>query len=111
VPNPDVLVLSDFVREETTATKGRAVFAVLYHVNHVGEIIDELVAMLLMAKAEGKSAADLVATSRMTFTGPPGTGKHSSRAHQVSHGHVIHRQDCYCKKIWSPIQGTWSWWM
>jgi hypothetical protein len=89
LPHPDVLVISDFVREETSAAKGRAAFAGLYNIDHVGAVIDELEAMLMQAKAEGKSPAEMLSTCHMVFTGPPGTGA---------------SQSCFCYCAYIPEQ-------
>lgn len=75
VPHPDVLVIDDFIVEHTSPQKAREEFANMSHVDHLHRIIDQLEATLLQSREEGRSAAEVVETAHMVFTGPPGSGK------------------------------------
>ena len=43
--------------------------------DHIKEVLDELEAIILQAKADGREPADVLADNHMVFMGPPGTGK------------------------------------
>eukprot|EP01036_Dinobryon_divergens_P035951 gene35952-46693_t len=75
VPHPDLLLLEDFVTEELSVPKARAQFDDLCNCDHIHQFIDQLEATISQLRSEGKSPADLVSSSHMIFTGPPGTGK------------------------------------
>jgi hypothetical protein len=74
LPNPDYLILSDFIDEDKSADKARTAFANMVNVGPIMSMIDDLEATIMQAKLDGKSAADILANTHMVFTGPPGTG-------------------------------------
>ena len=75
MPNPDVLLRSDFIQNEVHVASSRDAFANLYNMDHIKEVLDELEAIILQAKADGREPADVLADNHMVFMGPPGTGK------------------------------------
>jgi replication-associated recombination protein RarA len=75
LPNPDLLLLSDFIQNEEDAASARNVFANLYNMDHIVEVLDELESIIVQAKADGREPADVLANNHMVFIGPPGTGK------------------------------------
>ena len=74
LPNPDILVLADFVTEENNARKARDLFSEMVNLEHIIGVIDALEATIMQAKNDGKTPSDILANSHMIFTGPPGTG-------------------------------------
>ena len=80
MPNPDVLLRSDFIQNETDAASARDAFANLYNMDHIKDVLDELEAIILQSKADGREPADVLADSHMVFVGPPGTGKTTVRS-------------------------------
>jgi hypothetical protein len=74
LPNPDMLLLADFISEENSAQKARDLFNDMVNLDHIISVIDALEATIIQAKNDGKSATDILANSHMIFTGPPGTG-------------------------------------
>lgn len=75
LPRADVLVLDDFITEETSVAKAKEGFATMQNMNHILAYIHRLEATMLEKKREGKSPSEIVADAHMIFTGPPGTGK------------------------------------
>ncbi len=75
LPNPDLLLRSDFIQNEADAASARDAFSNLYNMDHIVEVLDELEAIILQAKADGREPADVLADNHMVFMGPPGTGK------------------------------------
>ena len=75
LPRPDVLVLDDFVTEETSVAKAKEGFATMQNMDHILAYIHRLEATMLEKKREGKAPGEIVADAHMIFTGPPGTGK------------------------------------
>ena len=74
LPNPDHLILADFVSEDKSADIARDAFKNMVNVEHIMSVIDDLEATIIQAKEDGKSAADILANSHMVFIGPAGTG-------------------------------------
>lgn len=74
-PRPDVLVLEDFITDETSGQKARDQFSNMCNMEHIFKLIDRLEATLIQSKEEGKTTADILSNFHMVFTGPPGTGK------------------------------------
>ena len=75
MPNPDLLIRSDFIQNEVDAASARDAFANLYNMDHIIDVLDELEAVIQQAKADGREPADVLADNHMVFMGPPGTGK------------------------------------
>jgi len=75
MPNPDLLLRSDFIQNEMDVASSSDAFANLYNMDHINEVLDELEAIILQAKADGREPADVLADNHMVFMGPPGTGK------------------------------------
>ena len=75
MPNPDLLLRSDFIPNEVDTASARDAFAKLYNMDHIKDELDELEAIILQAKADGIEPADVLADNHMVFVGPPGTGK------------------------------------
>lgn len=74
LPNPDYLILSDFIDDDKSADKAREAFKNMVNVGPIMMMIDDLEATITQAKLDGKSPADILANTHMVFTGPPGTG-------------------------------------
>ena len=70
VPNPDYLILQDFITEENSSDKARDTFKDMVNIEHILDVINGLEATIIQAKLDGKSAADILANSHMIFTGP-----------------------------------------
>ena len=76
MPDPDVLVRRDFIpKEEADAAAARGAFDNMYNTGHIVDVLDKLEALIVTAKGDGRTAADVLADSHMVFVGPPGTGK------------------------------------
>jgi len=75
LPDPDLLVRSDFIPEEVNVEQAREAFASLYNVEHIMQVMDRLEALILAATADGREPAEILADAHMVFVGPPGTGK------------------------------------
>jgi hypothetical protein len=81
LPNPDILVLADFISEDNSAQKARDLFNDMVNLEHIIGVIDALEATIIQAKNDGKTPSDILANSHMIFTGPPGTGKTTVAKH------------------------------
>jgi len=75
LPDPDVLVRSDFIPEEVKVEQAREAFSCLYNVEHIMQVMDRLEALIFAATADGREPAEILADAHMVFVGPPGTGK------------------------------------
>jgi hypothetical protein len=69
--HPDVLLASDFVRARASA-HGSHPLANLYNVEHITATLNELQALIIAAKDDGRQPADVLADSHMFFLGPTG---------------------------------------
>ena len=70
LPHPDMLVLADFITEETSADKAKEAFDGMVNVEHIMEVVERLEATVNQAKSEGKTPASILENSHMIFTGP-----------------------------------------
>jgi hypothetical protein len=77
MPDPDVLVRRDFIPKEEAdaAAAARGAFDNMYNTGHIVDVLDKLEALIVTAKQDGRTPADVLADSHMVFVGPPGTGK------------------------------------
>ena len=75
MPDPDVLLRSDFIPQAVDPVKARDAFASLYNTEHIVEHLDELEDIIMAAEEDGLEPADVLADAHMVFVGPPGTGK------------------------------------
>jgi hypothetical protein len=75
LPRPDVLVIEDFITEETSIAIAKEQFQSMQNLEHIYQYIDRLEATILQRKAENRPPHEIVADAHMLFTGPPGTGK------------------------------------
>ncbi len=69
-----MLLRSDFIQNEVHVASSRDAFANLYNMDHMKEVLDELEAIILQAKADEREPADVLADNHMVFVGPSGTG-------------------------------------
>jgi hypothetical protein len=71
-PRPDVLLIEDFITEETSGAKARDQMTGMMNMDHIFKLIDRLESTMIQAKEENKTPAEILANFNMIFTGPPG---------------------------------------
>jgi hypothetical protein len=69
LPNPDVLVKSDFDSDDLKSNQSESPFSKLYNIEHIQTELEELEAMISAAKADKKDPAAILADCHMVFTG------------------------------------------
>lgn len=70
LPHPDILVLSDFIVEETSVEKAKEAFASLSCADFLLDAIDTIAAGAQGAKDDGRHPSSILADSHMVFYGP-----------------------------------------
>jgi hypothetical protein len=73
LPHPDVLILTDFIAEETSVEKAKEAFASLSCADFLLDAIDTIAAGAAGAKEDGRHPSSILADSHMVFYGPVST--------------------------------------
>ena len=70
LPHQDILILSDFIAEETTVENAKAAFADLSCAEFLLAAIDTFASTAAAAKADGLHPSVILSDSHMIFYGP-----------------------------------------